>query len=892
MSARPPRLAEWLAALSLPGGDRDAVLGDLAEEFADLAAERGPRAAAAWYWRQIARSLLPNLRRTVHTPPSAEPERHSGDLMESLLADVRYALRTLGRRRTISIVAITSLVVGIALPAVVFSLLNAVLLRPLPVRDPDALAVLLEQRKESLNHNFSYPDFADYRGAQRTFEGMTAYSREDVTVRHEGGSQVVAAELVSGEYFEVVGVPARAGRTLSAADDRSGAAPVAVVSETLWRQLSGAGAHAFSGRNVRINDREFSIVGVIAAPFRGMEVGRDVRVWLPLHAIRVLDPRPDDPLQRRTRSWLTVVGRLRAGATLESGAADLTAVEAGLGRQAGRPQPRALTLSSGRQGDSILPEVTGGPLTLLFAAALLVLVVACANVSGLLLARGAERAREIAVRTALGAGRGRLARLVLVEALWLAGIGTAIAAVAARWIAGLAAPLISSFGQPVTLDLTLDWRMVAFIGALALTTTLCAALAPLAGVLRAARPASLQEGGRGSSSGPAASRTQRLLLVAQFALSLCLVAAAALLGRTVYNLRTLPTGLDIDRVVLASVDAAAAQMDAGRASAYFDQAIAAIERHPGVRRAGFGRVIPLGFGGSRTSIVIPAYTPGPDEDMEINFNTVSPGYFDALGIRVKAGRGFTAADAAGRPPVVIVNETMAARFWPGRSALGARVAYGPDQPPLEVVGVVPDVKYRALREPARPSFYVPLAQDGARRGVFHVSTSGDPGAMLQDVRRVLAGVNPAVPVTSVLTLRDQSTLNMNDERIAMLIGGALGSAALLLAAVGLYGSISYMVGQRRRELGVRIALGATAADIRRAVLLQGLAISAAGAAVGLGLAISFARLLEDRLFGVSAHDPLTLIVSAVVLTTVALLATWAPARRAARVDPITALRIE
>lgn len=893
MSGRPPRFAEWLVARSLRSGacDRDAVLGDLAEEFHDMAERRGAPAARRWYWRQTVRSIGPNLARGWRRRPPEQAEAGRGsNLMETLLFDLRYGLRMLNRRRSVTLVAVMSLVVGISLSTVVFSLLNAVLLRPLPVRDPDALGVLLEHRKDGVNHNFSYPDFADYRRAQRAFEDLIAYTQPDVTVRHDAGSLVLAAELVSGEYFDVLGVGARSGRTLSPADDRPNAPPAAVISESLWRQI--AGSAAFSSRTLTINARDFTVVGVIAAPFKGMAIGRDVRVWMPLHAASLLDPRDGIAFNRRTMSWLTVVGRLRDGVSPQSAAADLTAVDAEIARSAARPQPRTLVVVPGRQGDSSLPQTAGGPLKLLFGAAILVLLVSCANVSSLLLARATERQREIAVRAALGAGRARLARLVLVEAMWLAIIGGVIATLAARWLAGLSAPLISNFGEPAALDVSLDWRTFAFVTSVVVIATLFAGLAPLAGVLRASRTASLNEGGRSASAGPSTSRTQRTLLVGQFALSLTLVVVAVLLARTVYNLRTLPTGLDLDHVVLVSVDPAAAQMTPARAASYLAAAQAALEAHPGVTRAGFGRVIPLGFGGSRTTVRVPGYEPAADEDMEINFNTISPSYFDALGIRLREGRGFNEHDTATRPPVLIVNETMARRYWPGRSAVGQRVVVDAERPPFEVIGVVPDVKYRTLREPSGPSFYLPLAQDGALRGVLHVRTAGDPRALLQDVRRIVAQVDPSVPATAIRTLRDQAALNMNDERVAMLIGLSLGIAALLLAAVGLYGSISYMVGQRRRELGVRIALGATAGDIRRAVLAQGVRVSCAGAALGVALAVSLTRTLQARLFGVSANDPLTIAIAAGVLTTAALLASWAPARRAANVDPLQALRTE
>jgi predicted permease len=462
---------------------------------------------------------------------------------------------------------------------------------------------------------------------------------------------------------------------------------------------------------------------------------------------------------------------------------------------------------------------------------------------------------------------------------------------AARWIAELAVPLISSFGEPVTLDVSLDWRMITFAIGAGLGATILAGVAPVIGIFRASPAGALGEGGRSASSAPATARTRRGLIVVQFALSLALVMAAALLARTVHNLRSIPTGFDIDRVALVSVDPGAAPMDNRRAAAYIESALDAVSPLPGVQAAGFGRVIPLGFGGARRTVAVPGYEPAADEDMELNYNTISPAYFDAMGIAFADGRPFDDRDRAGSAPVVIVNETMAARYWPNTRAVGQRLVIDPGAPALEVVGVARNVKYRMLREEAGPSFYLPLSQNPARDGVIHIRTAGDPSALLPVIRRTLAEVNPAVPLTGVRTLREQATLNLNDERVAMLIGLTLGIAALTLAAVGLYGSMAYAVSQRKRELGVRIALGATAADIRRLVLGQGLAMSCAGTVLGIGVGVILARSLENRFFGVTAVDVPTMMGSAGVLAAVALLASWMPARRAAKVDPVDALRV-
>ena len=890
---RPPRAAEWLVERSLPidTAEREAVLGDLAEEHVEIARRAGTVAADTWYWRQTIASVVPNLRRRVTRGSLPRQDIAPGGVMDSVLQDIRYGWRMMRRRPLTTSVALASLILGVSLPAVVFSLLNAVVLRPLPVENPDALAVLLEQREDGTSHNFSYPDFVDYRAAQRTLADLAAYSRIDIIVREPAGSQIVAGELVSGNYFKTLGVRMRFGRAITDADDRPGAPPVIVVSDGLWRQIAGDAPGSFAPRTISLNATGFSVIGVAAQPFGGMEVGRDARLWAPIHVQPILDPSGGQNLvPRRTASWLTVIGRLPRGVSRERAAADLNAIDASIAPAAGRHRALTLRFAPGRQGDSMLPEATGGPLELLLGAALLVLLVACANIANLLLARATERSREIAVRCALGAGRSRLARLVLIETLLLGVSGAAAALVVARWLADFAVPFISRFGDRVALDVGLDWRVVLFVTAAGLGATLLAGLAPVLTAFHTSPAGSLGEGGRSTSGGPVTQRLRGGLIVGQFALSLALVVAATLLAQTVYHLRTMPTGFDIEHVALLAVDPEAAQLDAVRTRAYLGDAIERLSRIPGVKAAGFGRVIPLGFGGSRSTISVPAYHAAPDEDMEINFNRISPTYFDAMGIALVAGRPFDARDVEGRPPVAIVNQTMAARYWPGRSAVGQSIMM--DTTAIGVVGVARDVKYRVLREEAAPSLYLPLDQGRATAGVLHVRTEGDPSAILDTLRRSLADVDAAVPITTVRTLRQQATLNLTDERMAMTIGVVLGGAALLLAAVGLYGSMSYAVGRRTRELGVRIALGATARDIRRLVLRQGIALSIAGTVLGAALASWLARALESRLFGVNPADVPTLLGSAALLAAIALVASWMPARRAARVDPVTALRVE
>jgi macrolide transport system ATP-binding/permease protein len=402
-------------------------------------------------------------------------------------------------------------------------------------------------------------------------------------------------------------------------------------------------------------------------------------------------------------------------------------------------------------------------------------------------------------------------------------------------------------------------------------------------------PATSAEGGPAAAAGPGSGRVRTTLLVTQFALSLALVTVAALFVRSVVNLLATPTGYDTDHVALLSVDPTTTNAEPEAVRQYIDGAEMRLAAVPGVRAVGFARVPPVGFGGSRATVRVPGYEPEPDEDMELNYNTVTEGYFAAAGITLRAGRELSAGDRGGPPFAAVVNETMARRFW-SEAAVGETFLLG-DQP-VEVVGVAPDVKYRMVREAPHPSFYMSVRQLLPRAGVFHVRTDGDPSLLLPALRAALADVDRRVPVGDARTLRQQVRDNVNDDRLAMIVGLALGSTALLLAAAGLFASMWYAVGRRTREFGVRMALGADAASVSRLVLRQALFVAAAGVALGAALALWLGGLIESRLYEVSPVDPLSFAIAGLVLGAAGLLASWAPARRAARVDPVLALRTE
>jgi predicted permease len=813
--------------------------------------------------------------------------------MSSMLQDLKFAWRLLCRRPALAIVAGASMAAGISLTAVVFSLMDAAVLRPLPVANPDELAVILSQREGGVNHNWSYPDFSDYRAGQRTLTDMLASGGASVTVRGQSGAVVADAEMVSGNYFQMLGVGVRAGRLLTEADLAAGAPPVAIVSDSLWREIAGMGT-AFDGRVAIVNGQAFAIVGIVDRGFRGIRIGRDARLWTPLTLQPIVDPGGGQPYwSRRTVSWLTLLGRLRPGTTLEQGGADLTRVEAVLGPAVNRQEKRAIFLAPGHQGDSMLPRATAEPLQLLFVAGLLVVIVAGANVANLLAARAADRHRELAVRMALGAGRSRLIRLLLIEALLIGAASSIVAIGAAAWLAQLVVPLLPGLETPDGLDVGLSWRVAGFVTLLGLLTMALSSLVPVVRIWRGAGQA-LVDAGRAVSAGAGSQRLRRALVVGQFALSLGLVVTATLLIRTLANVRGIDTGLALDRVVLMEVDPSAAGLTPPRIRQYLDAALARLSAIPGVEAVGYGRIIPLGFGGSRGTIEVPGYTPRPGEDMEINYNGVSAGYFPALGIPLVRGRLPADQDIVGSRPVAVVNETMARKYWTDGVAVGQTFRFsGSEGPGFEVIGVVRDVKYRTLREETAPSFYTSLSQARIPRGgVLHVRTASSPDSMLPTLRKALAEVDMNVPVTIVRTLREQRNRNTADEGLAVTIGVVLGGVALALAAVGLFAAMSSSVGKRTREIGVRLALGARPAAIVGLVMRDSLRLVIIGAALGLTLAYWIAGFVEQRLYGIGAHDPASFGISVLVLTGVALAAAWAPARRAAGVDPIQALRNE
>jgi len=884
-----PRVARWLLELVTVARDRDAVLGDLCEEF-EVRAGASLLKARLWFWQQALRSLLPALRRRWPASVHASSQGHA---MDSLWQDLRFSWRLARHRPTVSLVSVASLTVGMSLATVVFTLLNAIVIRPLPVTDPDELVVVLERRATGVNHNFSYPDFADYRASQQAMVDLAASSQTRVSTRVGNQTEIVNGEMVSGSYFSTLGVPVTSGRPIQGGDDRPGQPPVVVVSERLWRQW-GRAIPLQPSESVQFHGIDFAVVGLVPDSFMGFQTGRRSDVWIPVSqqpVIAAAPGRPPAPMTRTSR-FLDVFGRRKPGVTNEAVAADLNRAEGGVAAAQGLSEPRKLFVEDGSHGIESVAASTAPTLKILLAASFVVLLVACANVANLLMARITERRRELAMRMALGAGRMRLIRLLFIEALLLGG-GSALAALfLANLGSSAAASFLTSFGERVVLDLSIDWRVASFIASLGLAATIVSILAPAVHILKDAGSGQLADGNRSSTPGRFARRARTALLVVQFALSLVLVVTALLLARTVFNLRHAPTGYAINEVALLGVSPRAAQYNAPRAQAYIAGTMERLQREPGVRNVGFARVAPVNFGGSRMTLTVPGYAPQGDEDMEINYNEVAGDYFGALGIPLVDGQALPRVRPEGGPIPSVINHTMARRYWPGTRAVGKYFHLGDDTtaPMVEVVGVVADAKYRSMREEVGPSFYLPLATQQVRDGSWHVRVAGDPGGALPALRRALVDADPVVPITSALTLRGQQSMNITDDRLAMTIGVVLAASALILAGVGLFGAMSQLVGQRTREIGVRLALGASPPGIGRLVLGQAMSIAVAGSVLGLVLALWATSLTASRLFGVGRFDIVSFAGAALVLTAVAVVSALTPARRAARVDPVNALR--
>ncbi len=819
--------------------------------------------------------------------------------MSTLWQDVRYGLRMIAHNPGFTLVAVLALAIGIGANATIFSFINGVALRPIAgVSAPAQLvAVYTSDYSSGLYGGSSYPDYVDFRDQSDAFAGLAAYEETVLNLSGPDAAERVRGAYVTGNYFDVLGVGARVGRTLHATDDVTpGAHPVVVISHGLWQRRFGADP-AIVGRTVTLDERTFTVLGVAAENFRGLRIGQPPEFWLPM----MMMEGAAEMLHNRGSRGIEITGRLRPDVPLAQAQAQISAIgarlassypESNMGTLARPQEPRPMTVVHEARVEPQAQKNIGAVLGLLLAVVGLVLLIACANVANLLLARASVRQREIAIRLALGAGRWRLIRQLLTESLLLALIGGTLGLLASLW----AVDLIPTFfppGETGGLDLSLDWRVLAFTCVVALLTGLIFGLAPALQATRLDLTTALKDDASLQGHGLRRLSLRSALVVAQLALSLVLLIGAGLFLRSLRHALTVGPGFVPQNLLLASIKPGGTVVQKNQWPAFYQQAVERIGSLPGVRSVSLTRVVPISGGGQRRGVTLDGYQPQANEDTELNTNVVGANYFATMAIPLVGGRDFGAEDKANAPGVVIVNEELARRYFPNQNAVGKRLRFGgPANPYLEIVGVARDARYRSLREQPLPFIYIPLAQEAQESITLLVRTAGEPLGVVPAVRTELRGLNKDVPVYNVQTMSEHIDAALAADRMVTALLSAFGATALLLAAIGIYGVMAYSVAQRTREIGVRMALGAQGSDIARLIVGQGLVLILIGVACGLALAFALTRAVGSLLFDVSATDPLTFAAITLLLATVALVACYIPARRATKVDPMVALRYE
>ncbi|MGH9347580.1 MAG: ABC transporter permease [Vicinamibacterales bacterium] len=812
----------------------------------------------------------------------------------TLRQDAVYAIRALRRTPVFTSTAILSLTIGIGANAAIFSLADALLLRERPgIRDPGRLVDVGRTTRGEGFDNMSYPNFADYRDRNTVFSGLAGYrfSAEPMGLGARDGAERVFGAPVSGNYFEVLGVPMALGRGFLEKEDRAGAGrQVAVLSHRLWRHRFD-GARDILGRTIHINGRPFTVVGVTAAGFTG-NTFVESDLWIPLSVYPETAGRGPEMLQNRAAVWMVAAGRLEPGVTLDEAHAQMTTIARDLEREHPKEnQARGVALVlSHRLPGSMRTSVTAF-VGLLFALVGLVLAIACTNVAGMLLARSLARAREIAVRLAVGAGKARIVGQLVTESLLLAIAGGAGGVLLAVWmIRGLRA-LLPALPVLVALDLRLDWRVVAFSVALAVGTGVVFGLVPAWQAANTDLTTAMKSDGW--VTGPRRLRLRQAFVVAQVAMSVLLVVVGLLFARSLMRAGTIDPGFDVTDVDVAGLDFRLAGYEPDTGGRVQEQILARVEQLPAVQAAALAANIPLiGSGLALGPLTRPGQSVDAPDRIRPDWNIVTPRFFHAMRTPLVRGRGFTGADRATSPAVAIVNETFARRAWPGEDPVGKTLEHhGDTKRIVQIVGVARDGKYRWLGEEPRAYIYVPLAQHDWASVTLLVKTEGGR-RVASEVREVVRQIDPNLPIVHSATLAETTAIGLLPHRLAGGTAGAFGLVGLVLATIGVYGITAYNVTQRTREIGVRVALGAARPDVLRLVIGQAIRMSATGAIIGLLLAAAATRLLVGLLYGVAPLDAVAFGSGAALFAGLSLAASWWPAHRAASLNPVDALRTE
>ena len=810
--------------------------------------------------------------------------------METLLKDVRYGVRGLLKRPGFTIIALITLALGIGANTAIFSVVNAVLLRPLQFRDPEQLVVVWEEASfAGFPTNTPAPaNFVDWKNQNQSFADMAAASSDSFNLTGDGEPERIQANSVNANFFQLFSVQPLIGRGFLPEEDRPGGNKVAVLSYSLWQSRYG-GDRGVINREILLNGQKHTVVGVMPAGFQFLE--NDVRLWVPL----ALD---QEELANRGGHYLQVVARLKPGVVLSQAQADMNAVM----RRIATDHP-AETFD-GKLGAVVMPlrdQLVGqsrGSLTVLLVAVAFVLLIACANVAGLLLARAVARRREIALRMALGAARVRVVRQLLTESLLLAIVagvlGSVLAYASFTFLQGLVPEQMT-----LSASLKLDVRILVFTLAISIVTGIVFGLVP---ALQAAKFDLNDALKQSSTRATASSRLRSTLIVFEVALSIVLLVGAGLLIQTLFQLFRQYSVLEPDKILtMRTILPREKYKEPQVRDNFYEQVLQRVEHLPGVVSAGYSTSVPLSWKGG-TSGFFPegTKTPIPGMAYDANHRQVSAGYLKTMNIPLRQGRYFDSHDNAQSMPVAIINETMARQYWPGENALGRRFKVGdPEDPKLpwtQIVGIVGDIRQMGLDEPVKAEMYLPYQQINHYQWFIPrdlaIRTSGDTSNLVGSVRQIIREVDPDQPVSNVATMEELLGTEAAQRRMGMIMLVGFAMLALLLASLGIYGVLAYFVTQHTSEIGVRQALGATPRDILFLVLKKGMGLTLLGVVIGLASAFALTRLMSSLLFGVKASDPLTFVAVPLLLAFVALLACYIPARRATKVNPLVALRYE
>ena len=817
--------------------------------------------------------------------------------MDSFVNDLRHGLRTLVKSPGFSVVAVAILALGIGATTTAFSWIRGMLLEPLPgVADQERVVIFYAEDRHADPRALSVPDYRDITASDLPFAGVLAHDLQSMHLTIGDSPERAWGEIVSGNYFDLLGVRPALGRTFRPEEDGAPARyPVVVVSHRFWQRRL-AGDPGVVGRAVRLNGQPFTIVGVAAEGFIGSQVGLSTDLWVPLAMQPVLaGTAGGDRLAKRGNRWMQGLARLAPGVGLDEAQAALDTFSLRLA-EAHPAVSRGIRYRVWRFWNA--PVGASGvmmpALLVLAVMATLLLLLACANVANLLLVRALGRRRETAVRLALGASRWRLVRQLLAESLLLVAAAGAAGVAIAHGAVHLLVAVVPPADVPVEPVFAVDGQVLAFACVAALLTGLAFSLAP---ALQAARPKvaiALREEGGSVAGGGMRARLRGALVVAQIALSSVLLICAGLFLRSIDRAAKLDPGFTTRDALLAAIDLPPNRYDEARGNALYRELVERVAALPGVESATLASRMPLDFGGSSSYYLeIDGYTPAPEEEVIVRYFQVGPDYLKTMGIDLVDGRDVAVQDDAAAPGVLIVNQTMASRYWPAGQALGSTVRIADRA--FTVVGIARDGKYSSLNEPPRPFFYLPVLQMHRSEMILIARTGpgrGEPLDLAPAVAGTIRQLDRDLPLAAVRSLGEHLRISVLSQRLAASFLGVVGLLALVLATVGLYSVVRYAAAQRRREMGVLVALGARRSDLARLVLTQGLALVAAGAVVGLAFAFGLTRFLSGLLLGVSATDPLILLGAPAMLAAIALLACWLPAREAAEVDPVVVLRSE